>query len=847
MSSLKNYLRSKQRFELELNGVRTIVMSSKIFEALENGTVDLNTRIWIDGCEGRLRDIDERVIEGESFLFLKNTPLEKLILDCARGKDPNPAATPAPLPQARAPRPTSGSTPLPPAPLPRVNPSKEKSAGALPPIDPRPKTRDDFIIAPGDRKNAFRKRGIRTKIAIFAVTVLTVCCALLLLSLLSGETPDKPGSTKKGSAASAPAATPRERNERETEQVCSDSARSDRRSESGDRAEHRTDVGVFHDVFENEDEASPSDDDLFSIPDAPTVAEEDPKTAATTDGADAEDALTESLPAAPESGKQPKSGATFCELPFAETPFSPVGGRVPLSYRGINVDALAQKFYDAINVDKEEEGLTDYQYAKIVDKKRRAVMNESLLGGIAIGSYVAVCWPPKKALAAKDLETTEYVVAKYNGDVEAATLSCTSSSKGNNPFIMTLGLDQKTFSGFKQRIRETQSRNAGVIYRATPKSDAKGDEAVADCVKEWKLKKVDSKFAERLDSLAVCCVGRLELCDKALWEKKKKVRKEAYGQRYNAVFLDSVEYWVYDYYTGEVFAKYTANDVRRGVSKRVGDLSAGSKRFDSAASKPVKDWPDVFAESRDDVEDWEIAPPDLAVPQDAPTLVDALKKARDGDVIQVSASDTLIPFDDTGSATSGEEGAFVLDKSVSIVGATGNPDDAVIELTANQTFTVDAKVNIKGVSFLRTNEARAKSIPPMIRVKSGKATVKFCILDGNAVEESSGVDVVGGRANFWKCAFCQFRSEGALAREKGVINAEYCEIGDDNTNGVRVMSGGAVNITRSLFYGNERAFTAREGGGGVVQECFFKANLHPWAISSGSARAVKKIDVILAD
>ena len=31
MSSLKNYLRSKQRFELELNGVRTIVMSSKIF------------------------------------------------------------------------------------------------------------------------------------------------------------------------------------------------------------------------------------------------------------------------------------------------------------------------------------------------------------------------------------------------------------------------------------------------------------------------------------------------------------------------------------------------------------------------------------------------------------------------------------------------------------------------------------------------------------------------------------------------------------------------------------------------------------------------------------------------
>ncbi|MBQ5367010.1 MAG: hypothetical protein IIU43_05985, partial [Thermoguttaceae bacterium] len=253
------------------------------------------------------------------------------------------------------------------------------------------------------------------------------------------------------------------------------------------------------------------------------------------------------------------------------------------------------------------------------------------------------------------------------------------------------------------------------------------------------------------------------------------------------------------------------------------------------------------AESRDDVEDWEIAPPDLAVPQDAPTLVDALKKARDGDVIQVSASDTLIPFGDAGSATSGDAGAFVLDKSVSIVGATGNPDDAVIELTANQIFTVDSNVNIKGVSFLRTNEARAKSIPPMIRVKSGKATFKFCIFDGNAVEESTGVDVVGGQANFWKCAFCQFRSEGAHVREKGVFNAEYCEIGDDNTNGVRVMSGGAVNITRSLFYGNERAFTAQEGGGGVVQECFFKANLHPWAISSGSSRAVKKIDVILAD
>ena len=83
------------------------------------------------------------------------------------------------------------------------------------------------------------------------------------------------------------------------------------------------------------------------------------------------------------------------------------------------------------------------------------------------------------------------------------------------------------------------------------------------------------------------------------------------------------------------------------------------------------------------MEDWEIAPPDLAVPQDAPTLVDALKKASDGDVIQVSASDTLIPFGDAGSATSGDAGAFVLDKSVSIVGATGNPDDAVIELTAN--------------------------------------------------------------------------------------------------------------------------------------------------------------------
>ncbi len=67
-------------FEIEISGRRVEITAFRLFEAIGSGEVRLGDVLILNGVPGRVRDLDERMIDGENVFFLKGTPQETRVM-----------------------------------------------------------------------------------------------------------------------------------------------------------------------------------------------------------------------------------------------------------------------------------------------------------------------------------------------------------------------------------------------------------------------------------------------------------------------------------------------------------------------------------------------------------------------------------------------------------------------------------------------------------------------------------------------------------------------------------------------------------------------------------------------
>ena len=580
---------------------------------------------------------------------------------------------------------------------------------------------------------------------------------------------------------------------------------------------------------------------------------------------------------------------------FSAIPFDSVEGNVLPEYWGCDAVALSKVYAKTLNLklpkevkaeaeEKESEGVDEGKnfdfynededldldeedengMARQAAPQKRVAISQPLLGEISLGSYVAFCLTPKSLPASVKVGAVppdnERVAASYDANARTLTIKGNMSLESESSIVKRFRIDNNLYSGlFAKDPDAYKDASYCLIFRSTTAVRAKKAKSVVDTQETWTLKGVGANYYKKFGNrLAVACIGRLAVPPQDLLQNFQKVLKDEddmiedwwsgdslamkrFMRPFYALYLTDVEYWVYDYPTGRVFAKFTANDARNSVARRWGDLSAGSKTF--AKDQLPDDWPTTLAKSQDRVEKWEVAPSDIFVPDDAPTLVDAINQAKDGQVIVVAKSGNPVPFGVIERKKGFDPSGLILEKSITIRGETGKPDDCAIQFSKDQYLEIDvnAKVNIKGISFVRAWDAAPNAIP-LFKVRGEKVVFKNCAFYGSIVNDSVGVDVTEGTTLFWKCAFCQFRDSALRAQSGGKASLAYCEIGEENENGVCALNKGTINVSRSLFFKNTHAYVAKEGGGGKVERCFFQENTHPWGISLGSARVVKKLD-----
>ncbi len=354
-----------------------------------------------------------------------------------------------------------------------------------------------------------------------------------------------------------------------------------------------------------------------------------------------------------------------------------------------------------------------------------------------------------------------------------------------------------------------------------------------------------------------------------------------------ALYVKDVEIWFYNDSTGEILMKtpaypnarptYVKYDARSrfsnddanttNVANDVDDEPDWDSAYENASSEtdfslnddeddvqnvvepvveelpPVKTWQELLSESVDEQANWEKKKPAIVVPDDAPTLTDALAKAKSGDVVQLKKSTTPYPL---GVKLSSGRTGLMLDKPVAIVGETGDPSDVVIEIGVMESVFVETKgAMFKGVTLSCGPLGLEKTCSPLVQVgTSGYATFKYCEFHGNGVERSVGVKLSGqnSRAAFWKSVFRGFGDSGVLAEEESAAKLQYCEFLDGNHYGFTSESGASVTIERCHFADNDTSIHALSGGGGKIVESRFEGNKRRAEISAASRNKFEESD-----
>ena len=546
---------------------------------------------------------------------------------------------------------------------------------------------------------------------------------------------------------------------------------------------------------------------------------------------------------------------------YSSEPLKSTATNLPPEYLGHNIQTIVGK----VKTIFESENLKKDEYEKTADYKKRIaafkeeLLEKSLYGNLKFGSMLALALTqngetPIKAYCRYDADAERFVVffdpygdysvdeyrfaekASYYGIRFCRNLSLSDTYIAENGFGIKKEIKQEFFHSYG--IVYTDSYNLHIDYaklflQNVPPAQAKtiGEFIGVLCI--FKLGYLE-KTANGVGTPFAYIVG-VDLIEPTMDRPYDMLEVQ------EAVCATIPEFWLYNFKTGEVYAKYSLKDVKTGKAKNIGDFELGSaskdaektnaeKSGETAAQKAERETKEASAnvakERRRAAEFWENgnkrldnrlaavkrltssrdvdAQLQIAVPGDCATLQDALAEAAKA---PYNGPIPRIVLD----AGEYDASGLTLKTFVDVQSASGKPEDVVLTVDAASPITVDGETvaSFDGVTLRQVGRG-AKS-GACVEVKRGVALFFGCAFDGKSgASSATGVKAVGlkSAAVLHKCRATGF-SLSALHVEDGAFGwAVESVFGPKNRFGASSKAA-RLEAEKCEFRGNETALYFR--------------------------------------
>lgn len=571
---------------------------------------------------------------------------------------------------------------------------------------------------------------------------------------------------------------------------------------------------------------------------------------------------------------------------YSSEPLDPNATKLPPEYLGHNIKAITKRveniFFEGKVKKDEYEKTADYK--KRIASFKKELPEKSLYGNVKFGSILALA-------LTQDGESGISVDGKYDADSEkfAVTFGYGADYQIEdymNGFREYYGV---TFSrelissgtyigkngfGVEKEIKEEDFQSYGIAY-----TDVRG--LKIDYNSALYLRNVPANQARAIGhDLSVLCVfqlGYLEGEENGAitpfavvsgGDRVKPTMDRPYDMfdSQRAVCAAIPEFWLYNFKTGEVYAKYSLKEVKTGKAKNIGDfnLNAASKDVEKTNAEDLEETAeekaereakeaaaDVAKERRRAAEFWEngnkrldnrlaavkrltpsrdvAAPLQIAVPGDCATLAEALAEA------EKQATKDEIPriVLDAGEY---DASGLTLKTFVDVQSASGKPEDVVLTVDAASPITVDGEtvVSFDGVT-LRQVGGGAKS-GACVEVKRGIALFFGCVLDGKTgAKSATGVKATGLKSAvvLYKCVATDFSLSASHVEDGAFGWAVESVFGPKNRFGASSKAA-RLEAEKCEFRGNETALYFRGIATGGAQGNVYAENKRDAQILDGA-------------
>lgn len=374
----------------------------------------------------------------------------------------------------------------------------------------------------------------------------------------------------------------------------------------------------------------------------------------------------------------------------------------------------------------------------------------------------------------------------------------------------------------------------------------------------WLISDVSrEKFDYYRDYVRVLCVFSLDVIGNA--QIGRYEYRRPYAQVVHELVGKDVEFWVYDGYSGKILAKFSPEEMYKGVKKPLGTLTTTKDKKEEKVEEAPKQigakeaWDSIVSTAELPKNPRGSRVPDVTIPDDAASLAEALEKCPDGGTILVRQGKNLT----LGSSAAQVCPGAGVEKRVLVVGETGNPDDVLFALGENESLWVtgaDSNAVFYGVGFEYDAEKRSKGMVKLYRplasvTDGGKARFINCAFHGSKTPTTPETLALckGGTARFERCFFTGAVENAALVDRDGVGRFDLCEFYGGNLVGLTSISEGKAEATRSIFSGNKTGLRVLAGGRLKIESCVFEKNGLAWNIAAGNSGGFEQGEQVVVE
>ncbi len=503
-------------------------------------------------------------------------------------------------------------------------------------------------------------------------------------------------------------------------------------------------------------------------------------------------------------------------------------------------------------------------FRQAVETRQKIAQNEIILGNLRLNSRMAVVLP--NYMESLELPERETVDVLYLEKLHAIVIGLHSTSFerkfhpnefGRAPESNPLGIDFPMSPIITFDHWEYDDGDVGLWGLAIDYPFKKRSEDVYNGV--WFVR-VESKekYEELKETIRVLCVFSIGV--KGV-EQIGRYEFELSGSGFiHELQAEDVEFWVYDGATGEILAKFSAEEMYKGVKKPLGTLKMRKeKKEEKVEEEPQavsakEAWNSIMSTAELPKNPRGSRVPDVTIPDDAASLVEALEKCPDGGTILVRQGKNLT----LGSSVAKDYPGAKVEKRALVVGETGNPDDVLFVLGENESLWVSgsgANAVFYGIGFEYDAKKKSRGLVKLYRplasvTDGGKARFVNCAFRGSetpTIPETLAL-CKGGTARFERCFFTGALENAALVDRDGIGRFDLCEFYGENLVGLTSTSGGKAEATRSILSGNKTGVRVLAGGLLKIETCVFEKNGLAWSIAAGNSDGfVKGEDVVVED